>query len=104
MALYAKIKETPVKVGDEVELLTTFMDADKVKKQKFEGIVTSIKGKGENKSFTVRKIGSFGIGIERVFPANWPWLESVKIKKNNKVRRAKLYYMREKIGRRATET
>jgi large subunit ribosomal protein L19 len=104
MALFTKIKEQDVQIGDEVELTTTYMDNDKEKKQKFAGIVIAIKNKGENKSFTVRKIGSLGIGLERIFPVEWPLLDSIKVIKKNKVRRAKLYYMREKIGKRAVQT
>ena len=104
MALFAKIKDKTVRVGDEVSLTTVYLDGDKEKKQKFNGIITAIKNRGENQSFTVRKISNDGIGIERIFPVNWPYLEEVKVLKHNKVRRAKLYYMREKIGKRALET
>ena len=104
MSLFLKIKDQDVKIGDEVELNTVYVDAGKEKKQKFQGIVIAVKNKGENKTFTVRKISNDGIGIERIFPANWPWLESIVVKKHNKVRRAKLYYMRDKIGKRALET
>jgi large subunit ribosomal protein L19 len=104
MALFTKIKEQDVHIGDEVELTTTYTDNDKEKKQKFAGIVIAIKNKGVNKSFTVRKIGSLGIGLERIFPVEWPLLDSIKVIKKNKVRRAKLYYMREKIGKRAVQT
>ncbi|OGK64458.1 50S ribosomal protein L19 [Candidatus Roizmanbacteria bacterium RIFOXYB2_FULL_41_10] len=104
MALFAKIKDQAVQIGDEVDLTTLYVDAGKEKKQKFSGIVIAIKNRGENKTFTVRKISNEGIGIERIFPINWPYLEEVKVKKHNKVRRAKLYYMREKIGKKALET
>ncbi|OGG16035.1 50S ribosomal protein L19 [Candidatus Gottesmanbacteria bacterium RIFCSPHIGHO2_02_FULL_39_14] len=66
--------------------------------QTFEGIVIKIRGEGENKSFTVRKIGSARIGIERIFPLISPWIKSIKVKKNTKVRRAKLYYLRDKVS------
>lgn len=104
MALFTKIKDQTVKVGDEVSLTTVYLDAGKEKKQRFNGIVIAIKNRNENQSFTVRKISNDGIGIERIFPVNWPYLEEVKVLKHNKVRRAKLYYMREKIGKRALET
>src|SRR3989338_3966954 len=66
--------------------------------QTFEGIVIKIRGEGENKTFTVRKIGSARIGIERIFPLISPWIKSIKVKKNTKVRRAKLYYLRDKVS------
>ncbi len=104
MALYATIKNTKVKVGDEVALTTLYLDGDKTKKQVFSGVVIAIKGAGTNKSFTVRKIADAGIGVERIFPVNWPWLDRVVVRQKNKVRRAKLYYMRKKIGKEATQT
>ena len=104
MALFAKIKDKEVKIGDEVDITTLYVEAGKEKKQKFSGIVIAIKNRDENKTITVRKISNDGIGIERIFPINWPYLEDIKVIKHNSVRRAKLYYMREKIGKRALET
>ena len=66
--------------------------------QTFEGIVIKIRGEGENKTFTVRRIGTSGIGIERIFPVISPWIKSIIVKKHAKVRRAKLYYLRNKVG------
>lgn len=104
MALYVTVKDTKLKVGDEVALTTLYLDGDKTKKQVFKGIVIAIKGAGKNKSFTVRKVGDSGIGVERIFPVAWPWLEKVVVIKKNKVKRAKLYYLRGKIGREAMQT
>lgn len=104
MALFTKIKNQNIQIGDEVELTTVYVDAGKEKKQKFTGIVIAIKNQGENKTFTVRRITADGIGIERIFPINWPWLDAIKVKTHNRVRRAKLYYMRSKIGKQASET
>jgi large subunit ribosomal protein L19 len=104
MAMYTSIKGTKVKIGDQVELLTNYLDNGKTKKQKFVGLVIAIKNRGINQSFTVRKIGVLGVGIERIFPVEWPWLESVKVLTHNPVRRAKLYYIRHKIGKVAEET
>lgn len=70
--------------------------------QIFEGILIAIKGSGENAMFTVRKIGIGGIGIERIFPLMSPWIRKITIKKHGKVRRAKLYYLRGKVGKAAT--
>lgn len=104
MALYTKVKDVDIKIGDKVELVTNYVDGDKTKKQKFEGIVIAIKNSGDGQSFTVRKVTREGYGVERIFPILWPNLESVKVVNHNKVRRAKLYYMREKIGKQADET
>ncbi|MFA6005128.1 MAG: 50S ribosomal protein L19 [Patescibacteria group bacterium] len=104
MALYTTIKGVDVKIGDEVELVTNYVDGDKQKKQKFEGIIIAIKNSGEGKSFTVRKVTKDGFGIERVFPVLWPSLDSIRVISGNEVRRAKLYYMRGKIGKQANET
>lgn len=62
----------------------------------FEGIVLAIRGRGENKSFTVRRIGVMNIGIERIFPLSSPLLTKIEVKKKTSVRRAKLSYLRNK--------
>lgn len=69
--------------------------------QVFEGIVIAIKGSGANIMFTVRKIGAGAIGIERIFPLISPWIRKMEVKKHGSVRRAKLYYLRDKIGKEA---
>lgn len=64
--------------------------------QVFEGVVLAIRNKDENKSFVVRRIGSGGIGIERIFPLFSPWINKIEVKKKGDVRRSKLYYLRNK--------
>jgi len=71
--------------------------------QAFDGIVISIKGSGANCMFTVRKIGSGAIGIERIFPLISPWIKKLEVKKPGDVRRAKLYYLRDKQGKEAAK-
>ena len=66
--------------------------------QPFEGTVIAIKA-GDNSTFTVRRIASRGIGMERIFPVASPWVKKIVIKKQGRVRRAKLYYLRQKIGK-----
>lgn len=61
----------------------------------FEGMLIAIRGSLENQSFTVRRLGAGGLGIERVFPAASPLLQKIEVKKKGKARRAKLYYLRE---------
>jgi large subunit ribosomal protein L19 len=79
-------------------------DKDKEKEkeriQVFEGVVIGMRGRGIQSSFVVRKI-SFGVGVERIFPLHSPSIEKIKVVKKGKVRRAKLYYLREKAGKAA---
>ena len=96
MAKQVKDGKTAFAVGDKIKVLQKIQEGDKIRTQPFEGIVIAIKGEGENKMFTVRKIAAGGIGVERIWPLNSPWLEDIKVLKQGKVRRAKLYYLREK--------
>jgi len=73
---------------------------EKVRVQPFEGIVIRRRGRGVNETFTLRKITQ-GIGIEKTFPLHSPLIEKIEVKRKGKVRRAKLYYLREKIGKKA---
>ncbi|PJE70268.1 50S ribosomal protein L19 [Candidatus Shapirobacteria bacterium CG10_big_fil_rev_8_21_14_0_10_48_15] len=102
MANQIKIKETPVHIGDTVTIQQKIQEGAKARLQNFEGILIAIKGRGENKMFTVRKIAVGGIGVERIWPVNSPWISQVTVQKKGNVRRAKLYYLRQRIGRRAT--
>jgi large subunit ribosomal protein L19 len=70
--------------------------------QPFEGIVISIRGSGNDAMFLVRKIGAGNVGIERIFPLVSPWIRKIEVKKQAIVRRAKLYYLRDKKGKEAT--
>jgi len=96
MANRAKFDQTTFSVGDKVKVFQKIQEGDKIRIQPFEGIVIAIKGKGENKMFTVRKIAADRIGVERIWPLNSPWIEDIKVLKKGKTRRAKLYYLREK--------
>jgi large subunit ribosomal protein L19 len=88
-------------VGDTIRIMYRILEGDKLRTQPYEGIVISKRGEGMSKSFTVRRIGADNIGIERIFPAFSPNIDSIKIMKKGKVRRAKLYYLRKKVGRAA---
>lgn len=79
------------------------LEGDKERIQIFEGIVIAIKGSSDNLMFTVRKIAAGGIGVERIFPAQSPWITKIEVKKKGNVRRAKLYYLRAKTRREAQE-
>lgn len=89
-------------IGDTVDVHFKIKEENKMRVQVFSGIVIRKKGKGLSKTFTVRRI-SYGEGVERVFPLYSPRIEKVLIKKKGKVRRAKLYYLREKTGKKATK-
>lgn len=89
-------------VGDTVKVLTKIPEGDKVRLHPFEGVVISRGGSGAGEHFTVRKV-SYGEGIERVFPLYSPVIESIEVTRKGKTRRAKLYYLRGKVGKRATK-
>jgi large subunit ribosomal protein L19 len=97
-------KELPkFNIGDTVKVLTRISEGqDKVRLHPFEGLVIAKGGHGINENFTVRKV-SYGEGIERVFPLHSPSIERIEVVKSGKVKRAKLYYLRGKIGKRATK-
>lgn len=101
MANQIKIDDKTIAVGDKVVVYQKIQEEKKMRTQPFEGIVISIKGREENKAFTVRKIGAAGIGIERIWPINSPWIDKIVVKKKGKVRRAKLYYLRKRVGKKA---
>lgn len=103
MANQIKINDTIFAVGDTVVVFQKIQEEKKMRTQPFEGIVIGIKGRDENKSFTVRKIGAGGIGVERIWPINSPWIEKIEVKRKGKVRRAKLYYLRERVGKKAVK-
>jgi len=92
MALSTKIQDSEFSVGDRVRVIQKL---DK-RESAFEGIVIKIKGRGMGKTFTVRRVGEAGIGIEKIFPVNLPSIEKVTVVKKGLegVRRAKLYYIR----------
>jgi len=92
---------TPFNVGDTVKVNTRVIEGGKERIQVFAGIVIGIKGAGVGKSFTVRKV-SYGEGVERVFPWNTPRIASVEVTKKGRVRRAKLNYLRGRLGKEAT--
>ncbi len=89
------------KVGDIVKVHTKVKEGSKERTQVFQGIVLSIRGRGLNATFTVRRI-SYGEGVEKIFPVNSPNVEKVEVERAGKVRRAKLNYLRKRIGKRAT--
>ena len=89
------------RAGDTVSLGVKVVEGNTSRIQQFEGTVIAISsGSGTSKTFTVRKISN-GVGVERIFPYHSPNLDSIKVLKRGKVRRAKLYYLRDRIGKAA---
>jgi len=89
-------------VGDTVRVMIKILEADKMRLHPFEGVVIAKRGSGIKESFTVRKV-SYGEGIERVFPVHSPSIGRIEVIRSGKVKRAKLYYLRGKVGKRATK-
>ena len=86
--------------GDTVQVNVKVVEGDRTRIQAYEGVCIARSGGGLNESFTVRKI-SYGEGVERVFPVYSPLIESIKVVRRGKVRRAKLYYLRDRRGKSA---
>ncbi len=88
-------------VGDSVRVHTKVVEGDKERVQIFAGIVIGKRGHGLNETFTVRRI-SYGEGVERIFPKHSPRVEKVEVERRGSIRRAKLTYLRKRIGKSAT--
>ncbi len=95
-----KKKMPDFNIGDTVKVMTKIPEGDKVRLHPFEGIVIAKNGSGIKTCFTVRKLSS-GEGIERVFPLYSPMIEKIEIVSRGRVKRAKLYYLRGKVGKQA---
>lgn len=94
-------KDVPrVQSGDTVRVHVKIVEGDKERIQVFEGIVLGLKGGGLRETFRVRKI-SYGVGVERIFPLHSPRVDKIEIVKKGRVRRAKLYYLRDRKGKAA---
>ena len=97
-AVYLKKDVSQFNVGDTVDVLVKIIEEGKTRAQTFEGVVIAKKGSGIGETFTVRKI-SYGEGVERVFPIHSPSIEKIVLVKKGDVKRAKLYYLKKKIGK-----
>lgn len=91
---------TPFNVGDSVKVHCRVVEGGKERIQIYEGLVIARSGSGVNAAFTVRKI-SYGEGVERVFPVHTPRIAKIEVVSRGKVRRAKLHYLRSRVGKRA---
>ena len=92
---------TRFNVGDSVRVHTKVVEGDKERIQVFAGVVIGKRGRGLNETFTVRRI-SYGEGVERVFPMHSPRIDKVEVERQGNVRRAKLTYLRKRVGKGAT--
>jgi large subunit ribosomal protein L19 len=88
------------RAGDTVRVHVRVVEGDRERVQVFEGVVIRLRGSGLSKTFTVRKI-SFGVGVERTFPLHSPMLARIEVASRGDVRRAKLYYLRSRVGKKA---
>ncbi|MGB5187694.1 MAG: 50S ribosomal protein L19 [Acidimicrobiia bacterium] len=84
--------------GDTVRVHVRVIEGGRERTQAFEGVVIARKGGGIRETFTVRKI-SFGVGVERIFPVHAPIMQTIEVLRRGDVRRAKLYYLRDRVGK-----
>ena len=89
-----------IRVGDTVKVHVKIREGERERIQVFEGTIIAKKGSGVSETFTVRRV-SYGVGVERVFPINSPFVEKVTVVRKGKVRRAKLFYLRGRTGKAA---
>lgn len=101
MANQLIFKDKSFSVGDTLMVYQKVKEGDKERTQLFEGILIRVKGEGDNRSFTVRKIAAGGIGVEKIWPVASPTVLNIESKKSSPARRAKLYYLRGRIGKEA---
>ena len=87
--------------GDTVRVHVRIVEGNRERVQVFEGVVLGLSGSGSNRSITVRRIGAHSVGVERVFPLYTPRIEKFEVVRKAKVRRAKLYYLRNLTGKKA---
>jgi len=99
-AVQVKKDTTPFKVGDGVKVHTKVREGDKERVQIYSGIVIARKGHGIHETFTVRRI-SYGEGVERVFPVNSPNIEKIEVERVSEPMKARLYYLRRRLGKAA---
>lgn len=95
-----KAEVPQVKIGDTVKVHVKIREGERERIQAFEGIVIARNGSGVSETFTVRRV-SYGVGVERVFPFHSPNVAKVETIRTGKVRRAKLYYLRDRVGKAA---
>lgn len=101
-ALAAQDRNHPkVSSGDSVKVHVRIVEGDKERTQVFQGVVIRVRGGGNNANFTVRRVASHGVGVERTFLLQSPRVEKIEVTRHSKVRRAQLYYLRDLQGKAA---
>lgn len=95
-----KEEQPVIKIGSTVRVSVKIREGERERNQDFEGTVIAKKGSGVSETFTVRRV-SYGVGVERVFPVNSPNVAKVETIREGKVRRSKLYYLRDRVGKAA---
>ena len=95
-----KAEAPELSIGSTVRVHVKIREGERERIQAFEGIVIAHKGSGVSETFTVRRV-SYGVGVERVFPVHSPNVAKVELVRNGKVRRSKLYYLRDRVGKSA---
>lgn len=103
MSKYFNHQDKEIGIGDTIQVHQEILEGEKKRIQVFEGIVIAIKNREEGQSFTVRKISSNGVGVEKIFPSALPSIIKIEIKRKGLVRRSKLYYLRDRTGKQATK-
>jgi large subunit ribosomal protein L19 len=95
-------KEVPsFRAGDTLRVAVNIKEGSKSRVQNFEGVCIAIRGEGTGRTFMIRKIGANGIGVERIFPIYSESIEDIKVLRRGRVRRAKLFYLRDRQGKAA---
>lgn len=89
------------RAGDSVKVAAKIKEGDKTRIQNFEGVCIAVRGEGAGKTFTVRKMGANNVGVERIFPIYSDSIDSIAVVRRGKVRRAKLYFLRDRRGKSA---
>lgn len=103
MALILTIKGVEISIGSVVRVAQTIKEGEKERIQNYEGVVIAFKGEHGERTFTVRRIGVDGIGIEKVFPVDLPSIAGVTLVRKSNVHRSKLYYFRKRTGKAALQ-
>lgn len=98
-SLKADVSEA-IKVGNTIKIWVKIREGERERLQAFEGTVIAVKGSGVSQTFTVRRV-SYGVGVERVFPVHSPNVDKIELIRTGKVRRSKLYYLRDRVGKAA---
>lgn len=95
---YMKKEIPPFRPGDSVKVHVKVIEGNRERTQVFEGVVIRRRGSGLSETFTVRRV-SYGVGVERTFPVHSPRLDKIEVVRRGRVRRARLYYLRNKVGK-----